>query len=550
MTQAKTEGLWQNLSHSGVMFPAEYELRGLGIKVWGKKILLDALQEEMAWAWGLKKDTDYVKDSVFCKNFMKDFARTLGIRGIKITDVDFSNVFKRVDKEKAKKENMTKMAKKRLANKRKKTREESKQQYGVALVDGNTVELGNYAVEPPGIFMGRGKHPHRGRWKQGVQANDITLNLGTQSRIPEGDWGQIVCKPECAWIARWNDKLSGNIKYVWFADNSPMRQQRDAEKYDKARMLAKNINKVKIQMTQDLQGKNWKTATACYLIYKTAMRVGDEKDKDEADTVGATTLRKEHIEILDNAIKFDFLGKDSIRWCKTLGITSETDVAFKSNMEKLLKTSRSNTSQIFGKITSRDVNEYYSSLVPGVSAKVFRTYLATNAVKAYLEKLDISTMTQNEKLYHAKMANLEAAMLCNHRRAIPANFKQTLEKKKAAWRAAKATNCDAQETAVQKAKAMKTTNMKKKKARSIKLRKAKVTLKLKREKREEKIEKLGLNAKLTEKTKDYACGTSLRNYIDPRDYMGWMKSMEIDLKTVYTPILLKKFEWVVLDSFN
>ena len=54
-------------------------------------------------------------------------------------------------------------------------------------------------------------------------------------------------------------------------------------------------------------------STVCWLIYRTAMRVGDEKDPDEADTVGATTLRKEHIKLSGNAIEFDFLGKDSVR---------------------------------------------------------------------------------------------------------------------------------------------------------------------------------------------------------------------------------------------
>ena len=66
--------------------------------------------------------------------------------------------------------------------------------------------------------------------------------------------------------------------------------------------------------------KNPKTrriSTACYLIYRTAMRVGDEKDPDEADTVGATTLRKEHVKLSGNAIEFDFLGKDSVRWNDT-----------------------------------------------------------------------------------------------------------------------------------------------------------------------------------------------------------------------------------------
>ena len=50
-----------------------------------------------------------------------------------------------------------------------------------------------------------------------------------------------------------------------------------------------------------------------------ALRVGDEKDTEgEADTVGATTLRVEHMKISGNKIEFDFLGKDSVRWKKTL----------------------------------------------------------------------------------------------------------------------------------------------------------------------------------------------------------------------------------------
>ena len=46
------------------------------------------------------------------------------------------------------------------------------------------------------------------------------------------------------------------------------------------------------------------------------MRVGDEKDPDEADTVGAITLRAEHIKIEGDILHFDFLGKDSVRWVK------------------------------------------------------------------------------------------------------------------------------------------------------------------------------------------------------------------------------------------
>ena len=56
------------------------------------------------------------------------------------------------------------------------------------------------------------------------------------------------------------------------------------------------------------------------LIFQLALRVGNEKDEDEADTVGCCSLRIEHIKLYDrfedvgeNVVEFDFLGKDSIR---------------------------------------------------------------------------------------------------------------------------------------------------------------------------------------------------------------------------------------------
>lgn len=56
-------------------------------------------------------------------------------------------------------------------------------------------------------------------------------------------------------------------------------------------------------------------AVALYFIDKLALRAGHEKDDDEADTVGCCTLKCENVEVLEgNIIRFDFLGKDSIRY--------------------------------------------------------------------------------------------------------------------------------------------------------------------------------------------------------------------------------------------
>jgi DNA topoisomerase-1 len=55
--------------------------------------------------------------------------------------------------------------------------------------------------------------------------------------------------------------------------------------------------------------------TAMYLIDRFALRAGNEKGDDEADTVGCCSLRCEHITLEPpNKVIFDFLGKDSIRY--------------------------------------------------------------------------------------------------------------------------------------------------------------------------------------------------------------------------------------------
>ena len=79
------------------------------------------------------------------------------------SDIDFSDANKVVDKEKDVKESNVKGSKKISCHlSEKNLREEMKEKYGKAIMDGKEVEVGNYMAEPPGIFIGRGEHPIRG----------------------------------------------------------------------------------------------------------------------------------------------------------------------------------------------------------------------------------------------------------------------------------------------------------------------------------------------------------------------------------------------------
>ena len=540
---------WKTLEHNGILFPPAYEAQGIKVKIRGEPVDLDSGQEEMAYQWAKKKDTPYAQDKVFQRNFTEDFAIALGpkFKNIKYDDIDFSQAYRVVDVERDLKERMSKEERKALAAKRKKLREELKEKYGKAIMDGNEVEVANYMAEPPGIFIGRGEHPLRGKWKARVTQKDVTLNLGKEATVPDGEWGEIVHDDKSMWLASWMDGLTQKRKYVWLADTSDIKQDRDKAKYEKAVKLAGEIEKIRDRIVKDMKSPDQKTsriATVCYLIYRTAMRVGDEKDPDEADTVGATTLRKEHVQITPEAIEFDFLGKDSVRWQERISAEGH-DKQFQENLKKLIQNKKPKD-EIFDGITSRHVNKYYSGIVKDLTAKVFRTYLATTVVKDFLKSHDgIKDSSPTKKIHYAKLANLEAAKMCNHKRTIPKTFETSMQKKRDNLKKAEAARpWEGSEAMLKKAEGTSPKTEKQKKNKRKRIRNLKERIKKRKEKQKEKIEKLSLQVYLTEKTRDYNLGTSLRNYIDPRVFKAWTDEVGAEWEKLYTAALQKKFLWV------
>jgi DNA topoisomerase-1 len=92
-------------------------------------------------------------------------------------------------------------------------------------------------------------------------------------------------------------------------------------------------------------------ATALYLIDRFALRAGNEKGDDEADTVGCCSLRVEHITLNQPAtVIFDFLGKDSIRYYNEV----EVDKQVFKNLQLFQKSPKTDSDPLFDKITVRE----------------------------------------------------------------------------------------------------------------------------------------------------------------------------------------------------
>src|SRR2546430_6800258 len=203
---------WKELRHNGVAFPPTYEPKGLQIIIGGETVRPSPDAEEMAYAWGKKRTTPYVQDPVFQTNFLSDFSKLLPSKfaNVKYSEIDFTPVYEYQQKEELSKAD--KDLKKKLATQRKDLRLQLKDKYGYAIIDGTRTEFANYMVEPPSIFMGRGSHPMRGRWKPRVFPEDVVLNLSEDTPVPQppvpGHCTRIAHHHDPIWLAYSVDTLT------------------------------------------------------------------------------------------------------------------------------------------------------------------------------------------------------------------------------------------------------------------------------------------------------------------------------------------------------
>ncbi|GLT66609.1 hypothetical protein SLA2020_389660 [Shorea laevis] len=324
MTPSSGDGQkkWTTLVHNGVIFPPPYTPHGVKILYNGKPVVLTPEQEEVATMFAVMKDTDYMQKDKFKENFWNDWRKVLGRNHViqSLEKCDFTPIYDWCQQEKEKKKQMSTQEKKTL--KEEKLKQEDK--YMWAIVDGVKEKVGNFRVEPPGLFRGRGEHPKMGKLKNRIRPRDITINIGKNAPIPEcpipgESWKEVRHDNTVTWLAFWNDPINPKeFKYVFLAASSTLKGQSDKEKYEKARMLKDYIENIRAAYTKNFTSQDVtkrQIAVATYLIDKLALRAGNEKDDDEADTVGCCTLKVENVKpVAPNMLEFNFLGKDSIRY--------------------------------------------------------------------------------------------------------------------------------------------------------------------------------------------------------------------------------------------
>lgn len=528
---------WTTFSHNGVLFPEPYQAHGIPLLYGDKKekIYLDPESEEYATIYSKFVDTEYVKNKLFKQNFFGDWKKYLkkgGFNQIVSLDMcDFSLIYAHVLKMKEDK----KKGDGDGGDGGRKGAGDGEERYKEAMVDGKVQAVGNFRIEPPGIFLGRGCHPLAGKIKKRIFPEDMIINIDKKSKIPElplfyknRKWGKIVHDNTLEWLASWKDTITGKTKYVWLGNKSDFKAKSDLHKYEKARKLAKHINNIRLTNMNNIiiKGKSdddirlTQLGCALYLIDNLALRVGNEKGEDEADTVGVCSLRIEHIELKEpDTVKLDFLGKDSIRYENKVKVDENVFNALYSFTRNKKK-----SDDLFDKINPTLLNTYIKTVSShdDLTAKVFRTYNASYLFQKEIDEINKKYNKKGDKdsyiselLTCYNKANLKVALLCNHQKNVSKGFNDQIKK------------IDDKIEELQEKKIQAGDD--KDKIKKI----------------NDKIKDLKNKKSLKVELKNVSLGTSKINYIDPRITIAFLKKHNIKIEKVFSQTLIDKFFWAM-----
>lgn len=568
---------WTVLRHNGPMFPPPYEPHGIPVILNGVKIKLSPEVEEYATIFSRYIDGPYMENPIFIKNFSSDFKDILppNLKNYKLEDFDFTLIKNHIKDKSEKLKNLSKEEKEKIKSKN----DELDEPFKTCIIDGGQQKVGNFKIEPPGIYLGRGKHPKSGRIKRRIYPNDITINLDKQAPIPKpfhptedealNKWGKVINDRSVIWLASWKDSITGKRKYIFTSMDSIFKSKSDLSKFDLAKKLKRKVSSIRKTYETDLENRDIKKkqlATALYFIDKLALRVGGSKDKkEEADTVGVTSLRIEHINLLpDNIVKLDFLAKDSIRYCKKVKVLplvynnlemftrknydsgseteSETETESESESESSEDTESSSErslkkEKLFDLINANSLNQYLENFMKGLTAKVWRTFNASYLFQKELDKVNLEKMAfvnENEKTNYLQLmfhqANSAVAILCNHQKNVSTDIDK------------KINVIDDKIKELQKKKR----KIQDKKGRSN----GKETKSDKINKINNKIKLLKLRKTSKSASKNVSLGTSKLNYIDPRIVIAFSKKFEVNLEKLFSKTEINRFEWAKTTDSN
>jgi DNA topoisomerase-1 len=213
---------WTTMEHAGVAFPDPYQPHSIPLLYKNQPVTLTPAQEEAATFFAaMDPDGMHLGNPktapIFIQNFFSDFQLLLGKKHViqKFEHCNFDAIRQHVQTKKM----ITKAATdaERLALKE--GRSDALHRYGYAIVDGHIERVGNFNMEPPGTFRGRGIHPKMGRLKARVLPEQVSINVSEcapmpRCSVPGHAWADVKHDPAGQWLATWKENINNQVRRV------------------------------------------------------------------------------------------------------------------------------------------------------------------------------------------------------------------------------------------------------------------------------------------------------------------------------------------------
>ena len=234
-------------------------------------------------------------------------------------------------------------------------------------------------------------------------------------RVPPG-WRDvhIATNPRAA-VQAWGVDYKGRKQYRYHARAV---ERGDRRKYYRVRNLARELPAIREHLLHDFRrgdfSKTHVAAAAVRLLNEGFFRIGSDRYARENRTFGLTTLRKQHVEVDGDAIRFEYRGKRGIRQWKVV-----TDREAASCIAQLLGAPGARVFRYLAHgawvdLTARDVNEYVRRVTGRrYTAKDFRTWGGTLRFATVLAELGRAESEAARKRTVSLAVRLVAAELGN-----------------------------------------------------------------------------------------------------------------------------------------
>jgi len=264
-------------------------------------------------------------------------------------------------------------------------------------------------------------------------------------------------------------------------------------------------------------------------------------------------------------VQLDFLGKDSMRYFNRVRVEA---LVF-HRLREFLKGKRV-SDNVFDELKVEELNDYLKSLMPGLSAKVFRTYNASYTLDKLLHSVKTPGPDIHSRLLFYNEANKDVAVLCNHQRSLPKThslmlerLRDKLEESRAYLEALKMARGKAQASPDSRAQVTRwrrpvveipedcslaerkrireEAEKRPKEKQVVNMGLASITRGIAQT--QEKIRRLEADLKTRDSLATVSLSTSKINYLDPRITVAWCKRHEVPIERIFPRALQEKFMW-------